>query len=298
MSFLADQIDAEDSSHSLLSRRQSEMGSSRYVFESGVYMSSFAATVFVAALVTLGVLLLTLVVSLTVMLNSCQSRNSGVIQHSETSDEYGYCSVFAFHAELNNLEAHDFPATCKHYSLAYGNEGRFFRELNLTVQLAESYFSTVEVSGDSLDAVLMDIDEMLPGIADYNNSARDWRKHVEDGRSASMLVLRLFLELQSSGWSVILFTRKHLKYKNDTVESLISAGYSGWSSLIMRSDDELPLESWEYISNIRLQLLEKRYRIASVISSRMDAFRGSHLGQRNFKLANPAYYNLPITARS
>lgn len=271
---------------------------SRYVFESGVYMSSFAATVFVAALVTLGVLLLTLVVSLTMMLNSCQSRNSGVIQHFERNDEYGYCNVFAFHAELNNLEAHDFPATCKHNSLAYGDEGRFLRELNLTVQLAESYFSTLKAGDDSLDAVLMDIDELfIPGIADYSISARDWRKHVEDGSSARMLVLRLFLELQSSGWSVILFTRKHLKYKNDTVESLISSGYSGWSSLIMRSDDELPLESWEYISNIRSQLLEKGYRITSVISSRMDAFRGSHLGRRNFKLANPGHYNLPVPVR-
>lgn len=52
--------------------------------------------------------------------------------------------------------------------------------------------------------------------------------------SASLLVLRLFLKLKASGWSLSLFTRKHSRYRNGTVDILVSAGYGGWSSLLMR----------------------------------------------------------------
>lgn len=233
MTSLADQIDAEDSSHSLLSRRQSEAGS-RYVVESGVYMSSFAATVFVAALVTIGVLMATLLVALTVMFNSCQSRSLGPIEHSKTS-EYDYCNVFAFHAELNNLDSDEFPAVCKQYSLAYNNRAQFLRDLDLSVQLADNYFSTVEAKADHLDAILMDLDDIfLPVIDSRSRSVQDWRKQVKHEHPAGVLVLRLFSKLQSRGWSVILFTRNHSRYRNDMVESLAYAGYGGWSSLIMR----------------------------------------------------------------
>lgn len=297
MSSLADQIDAEDSSHSLLSRRQSEAGS-RYVVESGVYMSSFAATVFVASLVTIGVLMATLLVALTVMLNSCQSRSLGPIEHSKTSDS-DYCNVYAFHAELNILDTNEFPAVCKRHSLAFNNRAQFLRDLDLSVQLADNYFSTVEANDDHLDAIFMDIDDIfLPVIDSHNSSVQDWRKQVEHEHLAGMLVLRLFLKLRSTGWPVVLFTRNHSSYANDTIESLSYAGFIGWSSLIMRSGDAFPMESWDYISDRRAQLMEKGYRIAGIISSRMDAFRGSHLGRRNFKLPNPNWYNLSVPTKT
>lgn len=60
------------------------------------------------------------------------------------------------------------------------------------------------------------------------------RKHVEHEDPPSELILRLYLKLQASGWRLILFTRKHSNHRNETVKTLISEGYSGWSSLIMR----------------------------------------------------------------
>ncbi|ONK62003.1 uncharacterized protein A4U43_C08F35800 [Asparagus officinalis] len=297
MASFTDQMDAEDSSHSLLERRQSEMGS-HYVYESGVYMSMFAATVFVAALVTVGVLMLTLLVALSVMLNSCESRNSGVFKHIKSSDdEFDYCKLFAFHAELNKLDADELPKVCKDLPFKYGNPGQFLRELRLTVRLAESYFDALKANDDHLDVVLMDVDGMfLSNVTRRSSDSRDRKKHVEHEDPPSELILRLYSKLQASGWRLVLFTRKHSDHRNETVKNLISAGYSGWSSLIMRSDDELLMESWEYISDRILQLLKEGYQIAGIISSQMDAFRGSYLGRRNFKLANPAYYNLKVEA--
>lgn len=49
-----------------------------------------------------------------------------------------------------------------------------------------------------------------------------------------IFLLGLHTTLRNSGWSMILFTRQHEKQRNVTIESLISAGYGGWSTLIMR----------------------------------------------------------------
>ena len=152
---------------------RAEIGSS-YVFESGVYMSMFAATIFVAALVMIGVLMLTLLVALTVMLNSCQSRGSGVLQLFKTNDEYDYCNHFAFHAELNNLEADEFPTICTQYSLKHSTVGQFVWDLNLTVLLAEIYFSPLKANEDHMDVILMDVHDIcLPGISGRSNSSQD-----------------------------------------------------------------------------------------------------------------------------
>lgn len=144
---------------------------SHYLHEDGVYMSSFAATVFAAALVTTGVLMLTLIVALTMMLNSCQSRNEAIVELFKTRDGYDYCNAFDFHAELNNLGTNKVPSICR----PYGNFGQFLRDQNLTVQLAESYFSTLKPNDDHLDVILIDVDELiLPGIIGCSNPAQDW----------------------------------------------------------------------------------------------------------------------------
>lgn len=49
-----------------------------------------------------------------------------------------------------------------------------------------------------------------------------------------LLIFRLYMKLQASGWPLILLSRKSWRQQNATVGHLISAGYSGWTSLIMR----------------------------------------------------------------
>lgn len=278
-------MEAEDSSHSLLSRRQTEELGSHYVTESGVYMSSFAATIFVAGLVTIGVLTVTMLVALTVMLSSCQNSSSGIIERFRSNDNHDYCYAFAFHAELNNLEANEFPAMCNQYN-QHSQVAKFLTDLNLTVQLAENYFSNLKANDDCMDVILMDVDDIFIGDFAGSISTKEWE------HTASAIRLRLFSKLQGSGLPLIIFSRRHSSSRNETLNSLISAGYSGWTSLIMRSDEEVHMESWEYLWRHRLDLVEQGYRIASVISSQADAFRGSYIGVRNFKLANAKYFTI------
>lgn len=143
--------------------------------ESGVYMSSYAATIFITALLTIGVLLLAVLVALTVMLESCQRTNSGAYKQSVTNDQYDYCKIIAFHAELNNSEEDETPTFCKEIALNYFSQVQFTQDLNLTVHLAESYFSVLKPNEDGLDAILMDIDDLiLEEVATNNSSTQQW----------------------------------------------------------------------------------------------------------------------------
>ena len=133
-------------------------------------MTSFAAAVFVAALVTAGVLLLTLLVTLTVMLQSCQTKNAGVVEMYRSSDDYNYCKNFALNLELNRLNVDSLPSFCQNVAIKYIKKGQYRRELNITVFIVENYLSSRRPLGDGLDVVLVDIDDFLP--SDYSNLFR------------------------------------------------------------------------------------------------------------------------------
>lgn len=49
-----------------------------------------------------------------------------------------------------------------------------------------------------------------------------------------MAVLRLYMNLQASGWPITLLSREPEKDQNVTINHLVSAGFRGWSSLMMR----------------------------------------------------------------
>ncbi|KAK2637316.1 hypothetical protein Ddye_032108 [Dipteronia dyeriana] len=297
MSAYAHQMERAFSARSLSSRGGSELGS-QYAIESGFYMTSFAAMIFIGGLVTVGVLLITLLISLAVMLQSCQSRNAGVVdEFLKLNDDYSYCKIFNLHAELNGLEADEFPAICKGLAIQYIKDGQYARDINFTMGLAESYFGTLTSQGDGLDVVLIDIDDIFTSSPKCTDVLMDridqsWCTDCiqESKHLRQMLTLRLFMKLQTSGWSVILFSRKHEGQRDVTTNLLISAGYRGWSSLIMRLDDEMQMDSREYLSRRWTIMQKDGFRTTGLISSRMDALTSQSLGKRVFKIPNPIYY--------
>ena len=132
-------------------------------------MKSFTATIFVASLVTLGVLLITLVISLVIMLQSCQSKSAGVIELLNINDYYSYCRVYSLHAELNNLEGYNLPRICRDLAVHYIKVGQYARDLDLTMSLIDDYFKSVRPAEDGLDVVLLHIHWLLCG---YNYFCR------------------------------------------------------------------------------------------------------------------------------
>ncbi|KAF5771011.1 putative Acid phosphatase [Helianthus annuus] len=307
MSAYGHQMEQEYSARGLSSEDGSDMGS-QFRMESVIYMSSFAATVFVGALVIVGVLLMTLLTALTVMLQSCQSREAGVVEAIKSdhhhhrhdynhnhNDHHDYCKMAALNAEINNFEAHySLPEFCKDVAVKYINEGRYMRELNSSVSLVEKYFNGITPNDDGHDAVLMDVDDFLPAnyfgsnplLYGYNRYGYDdcvrEAKHMKH-----VFLVDLYIKLESSGWPLILLSRKPEKRRDATIEDLKSAGCVGWSKLIMRSNDEMKMDTRDYFEKQKTAIQSEGYHIRAVISSHMDMLVGSFIKTENFKLPNP-----------
>jgi len=138
-----------------------ELRRSSFVLESGFYITSIVATILVSALAAAGLLLITLLVSLAMMLQSCQSSHAGITELRNINDEYNYCKVYSLHAKLNNLEEHNFPSLCKDLAIRYIKGGQYARDLDSTKSVMEDYFNSVQPSDDDLDVVLIDIDGIV-----------------------------------------------------------------------------------------------------------------------------------------
>lgn len=142
---------------------------SRYIIESGFYMTPLTATIFVGALATVGVLLITLLVSLTVMLQYCQNRSEGVVEIQRSSVDYDYCKALSVHLELNSLETDGIPSFCKDFAIQYIRTGQYERDLDSSLLVVENYFCSAAKVDNGQDIVLMDIDDLFFTNGDYND---------------------------------------------------------------------------------------------------------------------------------
>lgn len=137
-----------------------EMGS-RFSIDSGCYMTSLAATIFIASLVTFGVLMVTLLIAISTMLQSCENKNSGIIQVQRLvvdDESLSYCRILSLHSNLNILDEEELPLLCRDVALQRIKQGIYLRELNFTVQMVLTYFKNIQPM--NRDAVVMDIDDI------------------------------------------------------------------------------------------------------------------------------------------
>lgn len=293
------QMERQYSDQSLSSSADSNTDiSSDYAVESGIYMTSCAATILVAGLISLGALLMTMLISLTVMLQSCETKSAGAVEMWNSVDDYSDCKIFALNAELNTLDARSIPSFCKDVAIKYIKQGQYMRDLETTALLAENYLDNIKPLADVLDVVLMDIDDFFPIYSHYFSPLFPgfrgyiYNDYVEEAKQQKKVIFsKLYMKLQSGGWPLILFSRKPEKLRSTAFEYLISAGCGNWSSLVMRSEEEMPMHIQEYIFRRRNLLQQQGFRIRAVISSKMDALTGPVVGSRVFKIPNPIYFN-------
>ncbi|XP_010534558.1 PREDICTED: uncharacterized protein At2g39920 isoform X2 [Tarenaya hassleriana] len=284
MSAYAHQMEREFSG--LSSRGNSELAGSRYEIESGFYMTSFAATIFLASLLAVGVVMVTLLIALSAMLQNCQTRSSGIVEAQNLIESFSYCNALSLHSHLNGLK--EFPPICIDI-----RRGIHLKELNFTVRMALTYFRSLTPLGDdSLDAVLIDIDDVLDHhfYSTLGLEKDGYQEYVEEARhQQDKLMLEMYSQLKSQGYSMLLLSRKSEGERNPTVEQLNSAGYSKWSRLIMREDQEMQDGKHEHLRRQIEEMEEGGYRIRGVISSHMDVLTLSRLRTRLFKLPSIEY---------
>ena len=145
-----------------------EMGS-RFSIDSGCYMTSLAATIFIASLVTFGVLMVTLLIAISTMLQSCENKNSGIIQVQRLvvdDESLSYCKILSLHSNLNSLDVEEedgifaLPLLCRDVALQRIKQGVYLRELNFTIQMVLTYFNTIKPGKDHRDVVVVDVDDI------------------------------------------------------------------------------------------------------------------------------------------
>ncbi|XP_024991881.1 uncharacterized protein At2g39920-like [Cynara cardunculus var. scolymus] len=274
------------------SGEESDNGS-EFRMESVMYVSSAAATIFIVGLLVAGVLLLALLIALIVMLQSCQTRNSGALEMSKSIDQsYDYCRTATLHAELNSFELYSLPEFCTDLAVHYIKDGRYTSDLSYMVSIVEDYFKNVTPVVGGRDVVLMDLDDLLPSDSFYTNPMfyRFHHDGYDDGdkEAKHVFLLEIYTKLRSGGWPLVLLSREPEKQQPMIVDKLIAARFEGWSKLIMRSDEEMKIDTRKYFFKQKAIMQAKGYHIRAVISSRMDALVGPFIGTRVFKLPNPS----------
>lgn len=120
----------------------------------------------VSAVATIGILLFTLVVTLSVMLGSCQGQPIAV--GAETGMRaLGSCDSFILNEEVNNFQGWIVSPRCKDHVASYMHGGQYYIDFAGAIRAASDYLKTLPAEGDGLDVVVMDIDETALSNLEY-----------------------------------------------------------------------------------------------------------------------------------
>ncbi|KAG0576611.1 hypothetical protein KC19_5G093800 [Ceratodon purpureus] len=286
------------SSDSLLGSRRGSVYGSRYGFgstfvqidDTGIYLSSLAVTIILSALATLGILLFTVVVTLSIMLGQCQDKPIVL-------DKPNQCASFALSAEVDNLQNWTLPQDCITNAELYVDSGQYDLDFTLTIDAARTFLrSAVIEDSDGLDMVVLDLDDTmlssLPLLREHHFGADLFKQEVWDSyvKLATMPSLKpmvsLYKELKALNWTIAVISDRVEGQRNVTIKNLNSAGYKDYI-LILRSE---PISVVEFKTKARLELEQKGFRIWALIGDEWSDLRGQAIGKRVFKLPNSLYY--------
>lgn len=123
--------------------------------DTGIYLSSLAVTIVLSALATLGILLFTVVVTLSILLGQCQDKPLIV-------DQPNQCASFALNAEVNNLQNWTLPQDCITNAQVYIDSGQYYLDFATSIDAARSFLRAAVVDeSDGLDMVILDLDDTM-----------------------------------------------------------------------------------------------------------------------------------------
>lgn len=114
----------------------------------GVYFSRVAITVAIGIVGTIGIILLTLVVTLALGLGKCH-------KHPRVNS----CASFNLNSEINNLQGYFLPPECSSFVARYVDSGQYYVDFAVAVEAARQYLNTLQIQHDGRDLVVLDIDE-------------------------------------------------------------------------------------------------------------------------------------------
>ncbi|KAJ9179686.1 hypothetical protein P3X46_008026 [Hevea brasiliensis] len=156
-----------------------------------------------------------------------------------------YCLSWRLAVEANNVRGWwTVPARCLHYVEAYMVGGQYDRDIDLITEQILSYVSGIVLSGDGMDAWILDVDDTCLsnifyykgkryGCDPYDPAAfKAWV--LKERCTAIPAVFRLFQVLVESGFKVFIVTGRDQTLGQATIHNLHNQGFIGYERLFLR----------------------------------------------------------------
>ncbi len=193
--------------------------------------------------------------------------------------------------EITNLR------TAKDIVKDYYESGRYDEEMNEIINNANEKFSKIKIKqfGPGGSAVIFDVDDTA--LSNYEISKRldfgyDY-KIVRDWVLSAKLpsikqVKELYDFLKSKNVKLIFLTGRNFEEYDATYKNLISQGYTGFDTLIVRSEEQKKIKSQIFKSGVREELTKSGYDIIGTIGDQWTDLNGPYSGIQ-IKLPNYLY---------
>lgn len=175
----------------------------------------------------------------------------------------------------------------------YYESGRYEKELEEIYLDAKSKIDKIEVKKNS--ATIFDVDDTalsnyeISKLLDYGYDyqiIQDWVMSAK--LPAIKQTLEFYNYLKSKGVKLIFLTGRQIEEYNATYKNLIEQGYTGFDTLIVRSEQERKLGAAEFKSQKRKELTEKGYDIIINVGDQWTDLDGENKGIK-VKLPNYLY---------
>ncbi|KAH7515115.1 hypothetical protein FEM48_Zijuj11G0161800 [Ziziphus jujuba var. spinosa] len=217
-------------------------------------------------------------------------------------EEEAYCLSWRLGVETNNVRGwRTVPSKCLCHIENYMTGGQYERDLELIVEQILGYADGIFLSGDGLDAWILDVDDTCLSNLLYYRGKRygcdpydppAFKAWAMKGVCTAVPAAKgLFVKLVDMGFKVFLITgRDEETLGKPTTENLHNLGFFGYERLIMRTKANKGQGAVIFKSGVRKQLEGEGYRIWGNVGDQWTDLQGESLGNRTFKIPNPMYF--------
>ncbi|MCJ7553930.1 MAG: hypothetical protein MUO34_08605 [Ignavibacteriaceae bacterium] len=169
----------------------------------------------------------------------------------------------------------------------YYESGKYDEEMNEIINDAKEKFSKIEIkkSASGGSVVIFDVDDTA--LSNYEISKRlDFgydKKIIDDWVLSAQLpaikqTKELYDYLKSKNIKLIFITGRLTEEYEATSKNLISQGYTGFDTLIVRNEQEKKINSQIFKSRVRENLTKAGYKIIGTVGDQWPDLNGPYSG--------------------
>ncbi|KAF3791899.1 Acid phosphatase 1 [Nymphaea thermarum] len=213
-----------------------------------------------------------------------------------------YCESWKINVELHNIRKYRVvPQECVEYIGKYMTSTQYKTDVQRAAEQVVLYITeNFVLDEDGKDAWIFDIDDTLLSTVPYYKNHQFGgeklnitllEKWMKNGKAPPLKpTLCLYNHIKRAGLKIFLVSGRNEHLRDATVDNLLKVGYAGWTSLILRGDEDAGKTAESFKAEQRNKIVAEGYRIWGVVADQWSSLLGYSTGLRTFKLPNPMYY--------